>query len=443
MIKISNSSSIREMNTLLDSKKDLINLSPTKVNIEGEKAIKYTICLSNKKENKILNTSTVKYYIQVYVFDTRSNKYEIIDKVFKNMRKDKINTMKSEKRILKSCLMLMQNREQALFEIDKKILGELYDNQKQKFIERKKKEKEKELKDAAKEKAIIEVREEKERRKKNGEKNFFVPKKEIIIDQTLVEEVPSQYQLEEKLYYRIYIEDVLLEKIPFPTNASSLEKIVEYYNTEIRKLLEDGEIIEAESWCNKIINLIFNMPSGKVKSDYESSRFSEKRRRIEKEMKRPLLNLSYIYEVKYNKTKEIQIIYEGIKLIENTYYPKYEKCYDESYLKITGRLIKFYIKLKNFDKVDELIEIVEKNCSHLANTALVVEELKNLESIERKTELNLSIRQTKAKIKAANDESQVDYYWEVGLDEKELKEVLEREVNSIKKTMNLINEINH
>ena len=46
----------------------------------------------------------------------------------------------------------------------------------------------------------------------------------------IVEDVPNHYQLEEKIYYRIYIEDVYIEKPPFPSKAKDLDTYVKAFN---------------------------------------------------------------------------------------------------------------------------------------------------------------------------------------------------------------------
>ena len=124
----------------------------------------------------------------------------------------------------------------------------------------------------------------------------------------IVNDVPNHYKLEDKIYYRIYTEDVYIEKPPFPNKAKDLDEYVKVFNSEIKRLIQKEEKKEkdkreynlAENWCNEFINKVVNMNKGNFKDEYESEKFRTKRKEIENEMKKPILNLMYIYSKKWN-----------------------------------------------------------------------------------------------------------------------------------------------
>jgi len=340
----------------------------------------------------------------------------------------------------------MQEEEQSIFEIDKDILKEYYQNQDDALIKEKKRQKEKELKEIEKEKIREKNQKEIEELKKKGEYQEGVipsnnplppkPKQEIVIDMDIVNNIPNKYKFDGKIYYRIYIEDVFIERPPFPDKAKDLTKYVKEFNQEIKRLLlKDAKknteksknnknnqasltLNMAETWCNEIINKIFNMGKGKVKETYESSRFANDKKNIEKEMKKPLLNLMLIYSKKMGNNS--QMIGQAINLVENTYYKRYKGQFDESFLKITGRYILCLIKINDFSKAEKTIEVIKKNCSQLPNYNSIITDLepKLLEAKNKKNNENILV--SKGKIKAGGNDSQMDYDWQQGLNEEEL-----------------------
>ena len=226
----------------------------------------------------------------------------------------------------------------------------------------------------------------------------------------IVNNVPNNYKFDGKIYYRIYVEDVFFEKPPFPNTARELNKYVKEFNVEIKRILskvgkrkndKDNKNLEvflynmAESWCNEIISKIINMGKGKLKNEFLSKKFEKERQSIENEMKKPILNLMYIYSKKMENNPEI--IRQSIKLVEYTYYKRYKGQYDQSYLKITGRYIICLIKTNDFSKAKKIIEEVRKNCKELKEAE---EQLKLWESLlqeaeqKKKNETYITIYQT-------------------------------------------------
>ena len=456
-------SDLKDMQKILVDKSNIGTSNPVK----NDNFVFQRYRLINPPQNakRVLNNSTVRYFLQTYLYDEISQKFEQCEKNYKNIVRDKISDMKQQKKWIRYCLLLMQEEEQSIFEIDKDTLKEFYQNQVDALIKEKKRQKEKELKEIEKEKIREKNQKEIEELKKKGEYQEGVipsnnplppkPKQEIVIDMDIVNNIPNKYKFDGKIYYRIYIEDVFIERPPFPDKAKDLTKYVKEFNQEIKRLLlKDAKknteksknnknnqasltLNMAETWCNEIINKIFNMGKGKVKETYESSRFANDKKNIEKEMKKPLLNLMLIYSKKMGNNS--QIIGQAINLVENTYYKRYKGQFDESFLKITGRYIMCLIKINDFSKAEKTIEIIKKNCSQLPNYNSIITDLepKLLEAKNKKNSENILV--SKGKIKAGGNDSQMDYDWQQGLNEEELKETLKKDAELVKGNMELIN----
>ncbi len=457
------SSDLKDMQKILIDKSNIGTSNPVK----NDNFVFQRYRLINPPQNakRVLNNSTVRYFLQTYLYDEISQKFEQCEKNYKNIVRDKISDMKQQKKWIRYCLLLMQEEEQSIFEIDKDTLKEFYQNQVDALIKEKKRQKEKELKEIEKEKIREKNQKEIEELKKKGEYQEGVipsnnplppkPKQEIVIDMDIVNNIPNKYKFDGKIYYRIYIEDVFIERPPFPDKAKDLTKYVKEFNQEIKRLLlKDAKknteksknnknnqasltLNMAETWCNEIINKIFNMGKGKVKETYESSRFANDKKNIEKEMKKPLLNLMLIYSKKMGNNS--QMIGQAINLVENTYYKRYKGQFDESFLKITGRYIMCLIKINDFSKAEKTIEIIKKNCSQLPNYNSIITDLepKLLEAKNKKNNENILV--SKGKIKAGGNDSQTDYDWQQGLNEEELKETLKKDAELVKGNMELIN----
>ena len=456
-------SDLKDMQKILVDKSNIGTSNPVK----NDNFVFQRYRLINPPQNakRVLNNSTVRYFLQTYLYDEISQKFEQCEKNYKNIVRDKISDMKQQKKWIRYCLLLMQEEDQSIFEIDKDTLKEFYQNQVDALIKEKKRQKEKELKEIEKEKIREKNQKEIEELKKKGEYQEGVipsnnplppkPKQEIVIDMDIVNNIPNKYKFDGKIYYRIYIEDVFIERPPFPDKAKDLTKYVKEFNQEIKRLLlKDAKknteknknnknnqasltLNMAETWCNEIINKIFNMGKGKVKETYESSRFANDKKNIEKEMKKPLLNLMLIYSKKMGNNS--QMIGQAINLVENTYYKRYKGQFDESFLKITGRYIMCLIKINDFSKAEKTIEVIKKNCSQLPNYNSIITDLepKLLEAKNKKNSENILV--SKGKIKAGGNDSQMDYDWQQGLNEEELKETLKKDAELVKGNMELIN----
>ena len=423
---------------------------------------KYNIKNPPQNAKRILNSYTVKYFSQTYLFDEISQKFEQCDKSYKNIKKDKISNMSADKKWIRCCLLLMLESEQSLFEISKETLGDFYQVQVDKLIADKKRQKEKELKEIEREKIKEQREKEIEELKKKGEyvkgvvpsKNPLPPrpKQEIKIDMNIVNNIPNNYKFDGKIYYRIYTEFVQIEKPAFPNKSEDLKKYVIDFNEEIKRLLiKDKEqnkdesnnkntgkfeyLNIAESWCNELINKIFNMGKGKMKEAYESNKSLKKE--IDEEMKKPVLNLMLIYSKKADNN--IQIIRQAINLAENTYFKKFRNQFDTSFLKLSSRYLECLIKVNDFTKAKKILEIIKTKCNKLPEAEQIIKYYEScLEKAERKKN-NENILESKGKIKAASDASKPDYDWQQGQNEDELDEALNKDAEQVKSNMELVN----
>lgn len=455
-------SDIKDMQKILIDKSNI----GTSLNVKnGDFNFKrYNLINPPKNAKRIGNSFTVRYYSQTYLYDEISQKFEQCDKNYKNIKKDKISNMSQEKRWIRYCLLLMQEDEQSLFQIDQDTLKDFYKNQVDRLIQEKKRQKEKELREIEKEKIREKNQKEIEELKKKGEYQEGVipsnnplppkPKQEIVIDMNIVNNIPNNYKFDGNIYYRIFVEDVFPDKPAFPNRIKELQKYVKEFNSEIKRLLSKVEKRKndkdnnsqnlvnflyntAESWCNEIISKIINMGKGKFKDQYESKSFAAERKIIENEMKKPLLNLMLIYSKKMDNN--VQIIRQGINLVENIYYKRFKDQYDLSFLKITGRYIICLIKVNDYSKAKKVIELVKNKCQNLKETQMILKDLEpKLEEAENKKK-NENILISKGKIKAGADDSKPDYDWQQGQNEEELNEALKKDAELVKANMDLIN----
>ena len=261
----------------------------------------------------------------------------------------------------------------------------------------------------------------------------------------IVNNVPNTYKLEEKIYYRIYTEDVYIEKPPFPNKIKDLESYVKSFNSEIKRLLQKEdkkpedkrEYNLPENWCNEIITKIYTMTKGPLRDEYESDNFKTKRKQIDEEMKKPFINLMYIYSKKKVENKN-ELLKTAINLVEKKYYKKYKGEYDESFLKITEKYVNCLIEIGDFSKAKKVIEQIKNKCSKLKDTESILKELEpKLEEAEKKKKAE-NIASSKGKIKAGSDDSKPNYDWQQGQNEEELDDVLKKDVKQVKNNMDLM-----
>ena len=178
---------IKVMSNLLEDK-TLLG-TPLEAHIETFTFKKYNIINPSSKSKRIDKDSTIRYYCQAYLYDENSKKFYILEKTYKNIKKDKISKMSLDKKWIRYCLLLMMEGEQSLFEINKEInkelLSDFYQEQVNLFFKLKKKDKENELMEIEKEKINEQNLKEKEELKKreNFKKESFLQKILSHLDQ--------------------------------------------------------------------------------------------------------------------------------------------------------------------------------------------------------------------------------------------------------------------
>ena len=178
------------------------------------------------------------------------------------------------------------------------------------------------------------------------------------------------------------------------------------------------------------------MGKEKVRNEYESVQFKEKREEIEKLMKKPLLNLTLIYENKSNKDSDY--INKAIDLIENIYYKRYKE-FDEYFLKITGRFIKFLVKVKDFSKAEKYFGIIKENCKELTSYNIAIKELEPFINSAKIASNADDVKMSKGKINAAGKGVKPEYDWEKGSNEEELDKALKEDFERVKANMEFVN----
>ena len=129
-------SDLKDMQKILIDKSNIGTSNPVK----NDNFVFQRYRLINPPQNakRVLNNSTVRYFLQTYLYDEISQKFEQCEKNYKNIVRDKISDMKQQKKWIRYCLLLMQEEEQSIFEIDKDTLKEFYQNQVDALIKEKK-----------------------------------------------------------------------------------------------------------------------------------------------------------------------------------------------------------------------------------------------------------------------------------------------------------------
>ena len=96
---------IKDMQSLIIDKSNIGTSNP--VTIDKFTFNKYNLINPPQKAKRVLNSSTVKYFSQTYLFNNISQKFEQCDKTYKNIKKDKISSMKQERKWVRYCLLFM------------------------------------------------------------------------------------------------------------------------------------------------------------------------------------------------------------------------------------------------------------------------------------------------------------------------------------------------
>jgi len=256
---------------------------------------------SKESTRRIIEKCEVKCYIQKYLCSSEDNSLKLVNKEYKNILKISIEKMKKEDATLRKCLLNLFDKQMVWIIIHKDFDKILFQNA---------------MKDL-----------------KQTDSNKF-----------------NTY-----IYYKIIIESVIY---PQPTEPKSLhlyDRFIRTYQEEIRYFISIENFTEAISWCNKITNSFF-----KMNKELKKQMTDEIWRKLLPEMKSIILNKTLCFMKKPNKENK-KDYEEVVNIINSEYYTNFfEK--DEKYIKITARLAKCYLELRDLEKCEnylkELIQII-------------------------------------------------------------------------------------
>lgn len=323
---------ITSMSSLLVTKDD-IDFSMQIPFKENGKDIYKIILKKNDSQKRVGQLSEVRFYVQKYLYNKEKKEFLLGNKDYKNPLKKKIDKMTSEEAILRKCLLQLFDGHVVLFLIDKTL----------------------------------------------DEVNF----ERCLKDQKVPKEEIEHY--ENILYYRVGIDIILNPHPKEPTKVSEFIGFTNKFYEEIKYLIIKENYSDAESWCNAIISKVFTMKKS-LKKDFDEPKNAKIKKEVMKIMKKIVLNKAFCIDKKPGDMKTSRFE-RGVKCVENDYYKNYpNEKNDESYMKITGRLCNFYIKMRQFENAEKAINDIKKNCKSLENCANVVNDLEATLKKERGTQ---------------------------------------------------------
>ena len=106
---------------ILFSTKDSIDFTK-KISFKDEgKEINKIIIIPGSNSRKVLITDEVRYQIQKYLFNIKTNQFVILNKDYKNPVKKKIKSMDDKNSLVRRCLLHMTENQMTFFFMDKSI----------------------------------------------------------------------------------------------------------------------------------------------------------------------------------------------------------------------------------------------------------------------------------------------------------------------------------
>jgi hypothetical protein len=268
---------------------------------------------SKDSNRRIEEMSEVKMFLRKYLCLKEDKSMRIFNKDYKNICKKKIDKMSAEEVVLRKCLLNSFDKQVVLFVIHK-------DTDPHQL-----------------------------RRAKTDLK---------IEDMSLYEDY---------LYYQIIIESVIYPQPAEPKQIQQYEKFIKKYQDEIRYLISVENYTDAISWCNSICSKFFTM-----NKEIKKQMTEDVRKKLQPELKSVILNKTMAYMKKQNKDNTSGKDYEDVIKVIKEYYSLFPEK-DEKYVKITKRLIKCYLEIKDL----EMAENVIKDLSELSKGD---DEIKSLEN---------------------------------------------------------------
>ena len=328
----------KDMSLLLITKDQLDYSKKLTFNDEGIEIDKIII-KTGSSGRKVLISDEVRYQIQKYLFNTKTNQFEIFNKDYKNPMKKKIQSMDINNSIVRKCLLQMTERQMTFFIIDKSK-EPVYNNIINEFKLDKERQFKKEKREESKNKKFKEIHSEiiKEEKDKNKEEEKF--------------DFEKNYEFDNYIYYRILLIDVIHKLPTEPKKINQYKKYLKEMLEEIRIFIKKKDYNSAESWCNNSISKITSMKK-EFKKDWNSNKNLKNKNECMEILKKILLNKTFCLSEK--KTNDC--IDKGIET-GKLYFDLFKNNLDDQYMKMTGRLVKFQMKKKEWDDAKNNIDII-------------------------------------------------------------------------------------
>ena len=232
---------------ILFSTKDSIDFTK-KISFKDEgKEINKIIIIPGSNSRKVLITDEVKYQIQKYLFNIKTNQFVILNKDYKNPVKKKIKSMDDKNSLVRRCLLHMTENQMTFFFMDKSIESN-YNNIIKELKEDKERQFKKEKKEEAKNKKFEELKEgivKDDKEQKNIEEEKF--------------DFENNYEFDNFIYYRILLLDVYHQLPKEPNKVNEFKKYLNEILDEIRHFMKKNDFNSTESYCNNGINKIISM----------------------------------------------------------------------------------------------------------------------------------------------------------------------------------------
>jgi len=309
----------------------------------------------------------VRIMIQKYLCIKEDNNLKIYNKDYKNISCRQIEKMNLEEGIIRKCLLTMYDGEKVWFVVHKD-----YDNHQYQI-------------------AIRDL--------KVQDSNIY-----------------SDF-----LYYLIRIDSIIYPQPAEPKSIHTYDKFIKKYQEEIRYLISKDLYATAISWSNAISNKFFKMGN-----ELKKQMTDQIKKKLLSEMKSILLNktLALIKKPGKENKKDYE---EVIKLITKEYYVYFPSDRDDKYIKITARLAKCYLELKDFDLCQTTLNELLK----FSNDETLLQIQKSLDVSRR--QLNVKSKKTLIDFFYANISQDDKHTWDTA------DEIADIQANLDQSVINLLN----
>jgi hypothetical protein len=324
------------------------------------------LIISSKNSNRrVEEKSEVKLLLRKYLCLKDDLSLRIFNKDYKNITKRNIDKMTIEEGVIRKCLLELYDKQIAIFRVHKDF--DLH--------------------------------------------QFKRAKVELKIDDMNV--------YEDYMYYHMLVESVVYPQPNEPKSIHSYDRYIKKFQDEIRYFISIENYTDAISWSNSIIQKFFNMSKELKKQMTE-----EIKKKLSPEMKSVYLNktLALLKKPGKDTNKDYE---ETIKTTKEyfSFFP--EK--DEKFLKISKRLAKTYLFMKDIENAERVIEEIEKIQKDEDIKVLSNELQMTKTQIQNKKKPNF-LRALKLDSKYLEDES---YIWQEAVTEVDLSSNYELAVLNI------------